>query len=70
MTEYVKVPKHLLEQLEEDRKSLYDVLEKYDVLGKMGEENIYLKTLFIADFGDVTGSIWELANRKWEVVND
>lgn len=57
MTEYVKVPKHLLEQLEEDRKRLYELAETTGILPQD----------LIAS--NVTAVMWQLANTNWEGVD-
>ena len=63
--EYVAVPKHKLEQLEESRVALYKLLE--DVLDnpEYYQQN---RSLAFGELLGVTGKMWELSNRKWPSV--
>ena len=67
MTEYVKVPKHLLERLELHREGLYELLEDMHDNSQFSD---FYKATTTAKMLECTSTMWQLANRKWEKCND
>lgn len=65
--EYVKVPKHKLEQLEEGRIALYKLLG--EVLDNPTHYQQH-RSLAFGELLGITGTMWELGNRKWEVCDE
>tara|TARA_Y100000310_G_scaffold30979_1_gene29413 strand:- start:12574 stop:12777 length:204 start_codon:yes stop_codon:yes gene_type:complete len=67
MTEYVKVPKHLLERLEQDRVKLYDLL---DDIHDNSTFSAFFKQQTLGVMMECTSVMWKVANRKWEKCDD
>ena len=59
-TEYVLVPKRLLEQLEEDRQALYQIAEENDYKVHIVDDVLRY---------NLTGAMWRLGNTKFKPYN-